>query len=532
MAGGNESPRQKMISMMYLVLTAMLALQVSNALLQKFVLMDNSLTVANVAAKEGNEKSIAAMAKEVNEIKKPEYIGYLNQANQLHKQTNELVAYMEGLKSDIVQQAGGGLDETGSIKNLAEEEKVANMFVKNKKGYELKTKLDQYVVLLNKTNNAIGNKGEAFTSFALDAKDDPAMKKTDAITRSKDFANLLFTATPVPAAMASISQKISDVRRYESKILEELAAKVGAKEIKFDKIFAVVIPDSRTVVAGQTYKADIAIGAYSSAITPSISINGSGLAVKEGKGTYEVRTSGGNFDANGQSKRAYTATVSYPKPDGTRETVTKQEEYTVLKPSVEIMSQSMPPLYFKCANRIQVSSPGLGNLFKPTFSGSGAEFIPGGGGKVTIVPSSNKVSLAVNNDGIVLGTFPFNVRRVPKPTVSVMAGGRLVNDEVMKRGIPAKGTRSISVAVAADEDFKATNPEDAKYRVTSYTVYLASGTRPKGKLENNGNIGSIMQNAEPGDRLLIQVDGVQRMNFKGEVENVAIPTVSLSIPLN
>lgn len=531
MAGGKESPRQKMINMMYLVLTAMLALQVSNAILQKFVLLNNSLEQANKAADDSNNRTLAAMNDAVEKAGgKPEYRQLYGNANVVRKKTAELITYIEGLKSIIVKDAGGGVDaETGGIKNLAEEEKVANIFVKNKKGYELKGKLEAYVAEIQKfaPNIKLG-------SLALDAKNDPAMQNTDAITRSKDFAELMFAQTPVPAALASLSQKQSDIRRYESEILDYLASQVGAKEIKFDKIFAVVIPDSRTVVAGQTYKADIAIGAYSSAITPTISINGSGLPVKEGKGTYEVRTSGGTFDANGQMKRSYVATVSYPKPDGTRETVTKEEEYTVLKPSVEIMSQSMPPLYLKCANRLQTSSPGLGNLFKPTFSGTGAEFIPGGGGKVTVVPNQAKVTLQVNNDGIVLGSFPFPVRRVPKPTISVSVNGARVSDEVVKKGLPASQARQISAAALADEDFKITNPEDAGFRVSNYDVFLASGTRPKGSkkgLSGAANIGDIMQNAEAGDRLLIVVNKVERRNFKGEIETVAVGEYTVSIPL-
>ena len=531
MAGGKESPRQKMINMMYLVLTAMLALQVSNAILQKFVLLNNSLEQANKAADNSNNRTLEAMNEAVEKAgDKPEYRQLYGNANLVRKQTSELISYIEGLKSIIIKEAGGGIDpETGGIKNLNEEEKVANIFVKNKKGYELKTKLETYVTDIQKFAPNI-----KFGSLALDAKNDPAMQNTDAITKSKDFAELLFAQTPVPAALASLSQKQSDIRRYESEILDYLASQVGAKEIKFDKIFAVVIPDSRTVVAGQTYKADIAIGAYSSSINPSISINGSGLPVKDGKGTYEVRTSGGTFDANGQMKRSYTATVSYPKPDGTRETVTQQEEYTVLKPSVEIMSQSMPPLYFKCANRLQTSSPGLRDLFKPTFSGTGAEFIPGGGGKVTVVPNQAKVTLEVNNDGIVLGTFPFPVRKVPKPSIVAIANGQRVSDEVSKKGLPASSVRAISVNAIADEDFKTTNPEDATFRVSSFNIYLASGTRPKGKMENvsgNVNIGQLAQQAEAGDRLLITVNSVQRKNFKGEIEEVSVGEMSFTIPL-
>jgi gliding motility-associated protein GldM len=533
MAGGKESPRQRMINMMYLVLTAMLALQVSNAILQKFVLLNNSLEQANGAADKSNDNTLRAMDKAINDGgNKPEYRSLYNQATQVRKSTLEMMKYLEDLKGKIRDEAGGGIDpETGGIKNLAEEDKVANMFVANKKGYEMKKKIEDYVASLQK----IVGKEITFPSLTLDANQDPAMKTADAMTRSKDFVELLFTGSPVPAAMASISQKQSDLRRYESEVLDNLALKVGAKEIKFDKIFAVVIPDSRTVVAGQTYKAEVAIGAYSSAIVPSISINGSGLPVKEGKGTYEVRTQGGAYDANGQLKRQYTATVSFPKPDGTRETVTQTEEYTVLKPSVQIMSGSMPPLYFKCANKLQVSSPGLGQLFKPTFGGSGAEFLPGGGGKVTVVPSASKVSLEVKNDGVTLESFPFTVRRVPKPTVAASANGARITDDVSKRGLKAGSVRMISMSAISDEDFKATNPEDAQFRVTSFNIYLAAGTRPKGKMENqsgNVNISQLAANAEPGDRYLIQVNKVERKNFKGDLEEVSVGNMTFTIPLN
>jgi gliding motility-associated protein GldM len=536
MAGGNDSPRQKMINMMYLVLTAMLALQVSNAILQKFVLLNNSLQQSNKAADDSNARTLVAMNEAVEKAGgKPEYRQLYQNAQGIRKQTSEIISYIETLKGEIIQGAGGGIDpETGEIKNLAEEEKVANLFVgptKKGKGYELKAKLEAYVTDLQKNLPS----GTKLNSLALDAKDDPAMSSTDNITKSKDFAELLFAQTPVPAALAGLSQKQAEIRRYEAEVLDYLASQVGAKEIKFDKIFAVVIPDARTVVAGQTYKADIAIGAYSSAIVPRISINGSGLPVKDGKGTYEVRTQGGTFDANGQLKRSYTASISYPKPDGTTETVTQQEEYTVLKPSVQIVSSSMPPLYFKCANRLQVSSPGLANLFKPTFSGSGGEFIAGGGGKVTIVPSSKKVELNVVNDGITLETFPFNVRTVPKPTIAAFVNNARLTDEATKRGMSAKTVRIIDIKAVADEDFKATNPEDATFRVAAYDVFLAGGTRAKKKQENNTgplNLQAFAQEAEAGDRYLIVVKKVQRKNFKGEIEEVNVGDVSFTIQLN
>lgn len=534
MAGVKESPRQKMINMMYLVLTAMLALQVSNALLQKFLLLNNSLQSANTSADANNEGTLKGIEKKIAEPGGANYQDVLAKAKQVRQITSAMNSYVEELKQAIVTNAGGGIDpETGSIKNLSEEEKVASFMVgsagsKSGKAYELKNKLNEYTTNLAK----LMAPNTKLAPLAIEPAEDPMVLKSDP-NKGKDFAEFNFYQTPVPAALATLSQKQSEVRRLESDALSYLAGLVGLKEIKFDEIFAVVIPDSRSVVAGQSYKAEIAIGAYSKSITPRISINGSGVPVKEGKGIYEIRASGGEFDKNGQLKRSYTATVSYPDPSGQMKTVTKEESYTVLKPSVQIATASLPALYFKCANRIQTTSAGLGALYSPTFSGSGAEFIPGGSGKVTIVPNSAKATLDVVNDGIKLESFAFNVKRVPRPTVRVLAnGGAAVNE---KRGESASGLRFLSAQAIPDPSFKETNPEDAKFRVSEWEVNLARGSRRVGGQSfgpGNANISQLAQQAQAGDRYVIVIKKVERQNFKGETETFDLGETVIQVPLN
>lgn len=538
MAGGKETPRQKMINVMYLVLTAMLALQVSNSILQKFLTIDKSLIASNSQANTSNERIIQSMKEAVDKAgNKPEYVQLLYTADSVRAATSEINSYIETLRNRIIEEAGKGIDpETNQIVNLAEEEKVSNIFVgpadkKDGEGYVLQEKLRAYTSNLSKyANGAV-----ELSDLAPDAKDDPAFNGTkDPGELNKDFAQVMFLATPVPAALASLSQKQSEIRRQEAEVLSHLAQQVGAKEIKFDKIFAVVIPDSRTVVAGQTYKADVAIGAYSSAITPKISINGSPLAVVDGKGTYETRAQGGQYDSNGQLKRSYKATISYPKPDGSTELVEQEETYTVLKPSVQLESASLPALYFRCANKLQTSSPGLGPLFKPTFSGQGAEFIAGGNGNVTVVPNASKVVLNVNNDGVNLQSFPFKVRRVPKPIIQVLANNAPVTDNVSQKGLPASSVRTINVQAISDPDFKNNNPEDANFRVTDYDVFLASGVRPKGRLKGvsgSQSLGTMARDAEAGDRYIVTINKVMRRNFKGQTEEVNVGEMTVQIPL-
>jgi gliding motility-associated protein GldM len=516
---------------MYLVLTAMLALQVSNALLLKFLTLNNSLQTANSAARDSNEKTKKGIEAKIKEPGGDKYLDVLAKAGQVRKLTDETIAYIEDIKQKIVTDAGGGIDpETGSIKNLSEEEKVAQYMIgsagsKSGKAYEVKSKVNQFTVDLGKfTDGKI-----KFNPLMIEPSEDPAIPKND-INKNKDIAAFNFEQTPVPAALATLSQKQSEVRRLEGEALDYLAGLVGLKEIKIDDFRALVMPDSRTVVAGQTYKAEVAIGAYSKSITPRISINGSALPVKDGVGTYEIRASGGEFDKNGQLKRSYTATVSYPDASGNLKTVTKEESYTVLKPSVEIATASMPALYFKCANRLQTTSSGLGALYSPTFSGTGGEFIPGGGGKVTIIPNATKVTLDVKNDGINLASFPFSVKKVPRPTVRLLANGGAAANE--KSGENASGLRTLVAQAISDASFKETNPEDAKFRVAEMEINLARGTRRMGNMTAGAtaNISQLAQQAQPGDRYVVVIKRVERMNFKGEIESYDFDTI-IQIPL-
>ncbi len=529
MASLKETPRQKMIGMMYLVLTALLALQVSDALLQKFTLLNSSLEVANQSAASKNKGMVQGIEERIKDLPNPAaYADILKRANEVKKEADALVGHLESLKSKVLE-TGGGIDpETGNIKNPKEEEKVYSLMVgSNKSGeaYKLVGLFDAYVKKLE----GLADPGTKFPSLAADGKTDPIASK-DPNQANKDFAELNFAQTPVPAAMATISQKQAEVRRYESDVLAQLAAKVGAKEIKFDKVFAQVSANANTVVAGMEYQAEVFIAATSSGFTPRMSFNGASIPVVDGRGQIKFKTSGGGYDANGMSKKTYTASVSYMSPAGPK-TETIQKEYFVLKPTYNIETATLPALYLGCANRLSVASPGLGALWNPSFTADGGEAIAGQTrGKVTIVPNAATITLNVANSGTLLGKETFRVRRVPRPEVKVFGNGGELDE---KRGASASGLRSIDARALADESFKSTNPEDANFRVSELYVALARGQRKIDDvtLPGSGSIAKLAAQAQAGDRYYIEIKGVQRKNFKGAVETIPF-TMAKNIPLN
>lgn len=528
MASAKETPRQKMIGMMYLVLTAMLALQVSSALIEKFILLNQSLESANVAANEKNQNSLQGIQEAVGKSSNPAlYADVVKRAGQVRQMTNAMVSELDQLKGEVVQ-AGGGLDEEGNIANPKEEEKVAVLMVgTNRKGkaYPLKDRLNRFSTELA----AFADPGTKLPPLALDAKDDPAAQRSRE-QRNKDFAELNFSQTPVPAALAVLSQKQSEIRRYESTVLDQLAAKVGAKEVKFDKIFAMISAKSNTVVAGTPFEAEMFIAASSSAITPRMSFNGAAVPVRDGKAIIKFTAQGGQYDARGLARKTYTGTVTYNDASGAPKTLTAQGEYFVAKPSYSIETASAPALYLGCANRLNFVSPQLGSLWQPSFSASGAQVIPGGGGKVTIVPSAATCVVNVVNQGVTLGKDEFKVRRVPRPQLVVYGNGSAID---LRKGSAATALRSIDVRAIADESFKATNPEDANFRVSEVIISLGRGQRKVTGTNfsgGGGNITSLAQQAQPGDRYVVEINGIQRRNFQGNISSIPVKE-SIVIPL-
>lgn len=531
MAGGKESPRQKMIGMMYLVLTAMLALQVSSAIIEKFILLNKSLESSSGAANKINQETVlkikAAVEKSGNRAAD---VAILNQADEVRKLSAGIINELNGLKQQIITKAGDGLKEDGEIKNPQEEEKVAQIMIgaserKNGEAYALKTKLNAYGDQLGKYST------QKFQPLALDGNEDP-IAKNNKDQRNKDFAELNFGQTPVAAALAVLSQKETDIRRMESEVLNYLASKVGAADIKFDQILGMISAESKVVAAGTKFKAEMFIAASASGITPKMSLNGAPVRVENGKGLIEFVAQGGGYNAEGLARKVLQGQISFPGPDGQNKVIPIEQEYFVAKPTYQYQTASNPPLYLGCANRLSIISPSLGALWAPTFSANGAEVIAGGKkGEVTIVPSSARVTLNVSNQGNLLGSDEFKVRTVPKPSLEIRVNGAAFDE---RKGSPASGARSIQVVAIPDESFRNFSPEDAQFRVGQIQVSLARGQRRIGSpvtLQGGGSISSLASQAEPGDRYVIEILSIQRKNFKGTVSDVEMGTQTRQVTL-
>ena len=549
MAGGKEKKKKKMIGLMYLVLLALLALQVGAEIMIKFAQLNTSLHLFVVESQEKSAGVLSNIADKVAERgnQKAEKDA-LESANALHGKSTVLIKWIEDLKDKMIHDTGG--IEEGIIMGAKDADVSSTILLgqgekKDGMAYDLKKKLNAYVTYLNTVSEhvaiATGDPAKVYPMLALDGKDDPIFydkkKKKEIIegSKTKDFAVLNFDHTPMIASLAFLTEKQAKIATYEGEILGKLKGVVGASDFKFDNVFAMALPESKVVAAGTKYEAQMFISASSSGMTPKMTFGGKEIAVVGGKGSIKFKASGGKYNKEGRAEKSWKGTITIPHPvTGADTTFELHEKYTVTKPVIQIMSGSISTLYKDCGNQLNVQVPALGEDYKPSFTAGSGNMVKTNSkkrGYITVIPTAAKVKLTVKSGGATIGHQDFKVRLVPTPTITAYYKGKPVD---LKRGV--KGCpRSIEIKAIAEPGFKAQLPKDARFGVSKWEATLVRGRRPvmgkKAFSSGKGALSAFVQSAKPGDRIMIEVLKVKRRNYLGKNLNVKIPATIINIPL-
>ena len=540
MAGGKETPRQKMIGMMYLVLTALLALNVSTTVLDKFAFINQSLEQANRETRARNAFTLRGMEKSAEDNGNKETdLAIIKVAEEIRARTKQVFDSLESAKETFIDITGGyeeGHDgDNMHIQGKTNYDKVGHYMMPIEdggegKGEEMQALLNDFSEYVKKSLSPEGPLGqkngaeeailEKFHALAVDADDDPYWSQ-DPNQRGKKWSQLQFHDSPTHAGLATVSEFQANILGYETAALDYLSKIVGLGIVQFDEIRPVVMPQSRYVAAGTPYKAEMFIAASASGITDQIKMtyNGSSIDVnEEGIGSLSFVATPGNYDKEGNARKTFEAAITIPQGGGTDTTFTSTIEYFVVKPVIQIQSQSVNALYLNCGNNLDVQVPALGNAYNPSFTASGGDAIKGSArGQVTVVPKSRKVTLTVSSNGNRVGSREFGVRAIPAPEIKAYTDQGEVN---LKDGIPAKTPRLI-LRAQADPSFAEFLPNDAKFRVSEAEITLVSGGLGRGSIRSGErvNLSSITRNARKGDQLVIEIKKVQRQNFRKQVED-------------
>ena len=474
MAAKRETPRQKMIGILYLVLLGLVALNVSDSLLDAFKNLGDSLKTSTENTQTGIDNMFLSFRetkmKENPERAKPLY----DKAEQARKVVADLHNKLGEFTALFVEQGGGIEESTGDVSKRGNVDIAPRLMINQGRGKELRD-------LINKTASDLKKLTDNEVNFSLSAEDP---KPRGGIKKSWEESNF-GDGIPLTAAITAIEKITADAKNAESAVVKHIFGKMDQAVVNLDRFSAVAVAPSSYLIQGQPYTAKVFLTAYDSKSTPQISVNGTPLQVSDGQGNYSVNTSAeGVFNWKGL--------IQVQQTDGTVKTYeTEPMSYQVARPSAVVSPDKMNVLYIGVDNPISVSAPGIPhqNLI---VSGSGVS-VSGSQGKYNAKVSSTgeatvNVSAKIGDKTQQLSSTKFRVKRIPKPAARVAGktGGR----------ISAVQLRGQNVVSAALDNFEF----DAKFSISKFNMYIAKPrVDPIGPYTTSGsNFSSQMKTALGG----------------------------------
>ncbi len=478
MSSGKLSPRQKMINMMYLVLTALLALNVSKEIMLAFFKVETGLENTTSALVAKNDQTYTAFAKAAESQNRAK-VAYKD-AKVVKVASDKLKNHIIDLKKTLIEKTGGHSDKVENKigdkfppAKMDDKEIVANYLLKKpKKGAELKGEIDLFrnsLVALTVVNEPINATLLASISSTFNTDD---VKKGSGGAKPWEFDR--FEGFPLIAVLTFLTQIESEVVKAESQVVDALYLSAGKSDFTFDKLAAVVIAPKTFIMQGDSILADIFVTAFDSQQKPEVEITEEFLADgtpdwsksrklpvnEEGKGQLaEKAKKTGSFSfASRVNVLNKTKGIFEPYPADIF-------EYTVAQPTAVVSPTKMNVFYRGVANPLEVSVPGVAPK-DVVASGRGVTLrrISPGKYEARVLKSATEASISVKANGATIGKpKEFRVKKIPNPVATV--GGKTDGKISKNRLIKTPGVR------ATLRDF----PFDLRFRVSTYTVRVKEG---------------------------------------------------------
>lgn len=446
-----KEPRQKMINIMYLVLTALLAINISAEILNAFKTITLSLEKSNVTVNSSTQQIFKSLT---DKTTKPET---RDKALVWHPKAENVINYsataytfIENLKKQLIKEAGGDPADPNSKFNEEDQNMVTRIMIKQGKGKELFKILEDYKKNVLK-DDSIRLEFEKTLPLSLEMP----KKMND---KKKNWEEANFYMAPTVGALSILSKFQNDIRNSENKIVTFCHEQVGKVEIIFDSYAAIVGQNTNYVMPGQKVEVRAGVGAFSKAAKPTISIGGS--VVPLGEEGFALK----EFTAEGVGQHTIPVKISYfNQTTGKAEDKMVNVEYTVASPSgASVALDEMNVMYVGWDNKVRIAASGAGDdKVQVSISGGGGGSLSKTGpgtyiARLTSPAEDCKINVTVDNK---TSSFPFRVRRIPDPVATI--GGVMSGDNMTSGQIRSQGGVGAFI-----KDF----PLNIKYSVTSFTL--------------------------------------------------------------
>lgn len=492
-----ETPRQRMINMMYLVLTAMLALNVAAETLEAFRVIDGSL-IQTFGAVDSKNKQVYLAFEQAYAENPAKVADWKAKADQVRSRTDSLVHYIWSLKEELAVGSGAKKTDlenpdrgefitvrtmTGDTLLVKKEDDInapSEIMIAQKRATHLKSKINEYKDYMVSIIDEDDSELKEVISQELETRDPRFNLKSGGPT----WETLYFENKPLASILTLLSKIQIDAKNAEANLLNYLYSKIDAASYKFNKLDAQVIANSSIILQGEEYNAEIFLAAIDTTVDPEIIVNGRALPIVDGKALYSLRPSEpGTFKWSGVLK--------YKTPEGLVRSYPFEKEYQVTRPGVTISPTKMNVFYRGIANPVDVSVPGIAkeNLRiemtngRITPSGTQLQVFPTDldeqGRKTTV-----SVYARLSGGERLMGTMNFRVKRVPDPVAKIanLSGGNIKKEDIL--------LEDGMMAVLEDFDF------DLRFAVTQFDVSLTGAGGYVNTWKSTGNRFTADQKAQ------------------------------------
>ena len=509
-----ETPRQKMINVMYLVLTAMLALNVDKEVLNAFAVVDQSFvqTIKNV---DSENQLVYSDFQAKTAVNKQKFEADYQKSLKVKADAESLYRYIDSLKVVLVKAVDGEEGDINNISSKGDLNITPNLMINKKNGMKLRLAIESYRnALLSVVDSS--KAGQALISSIKISLDTSKPVTKDGSTPTWEDSK--FLGYPLIAVITLMSKMQSDLRNTESDVINYLSGKKDAIAMKFDNLQAVVLPTSNYVLAGNSYEAKIFLTAVDATVTPDVYVGSTKLPFdpKINASVYKFITS------NVEGKNKFNGRIDYKKQDGTIISLPFESEYEVAKPSMTVSPTKMNVFYMGIDNPVSISVPGISaNNLIPTITNGTIQKGPDGylvRPEKVGVESRITVNAMIDGQSKLIGSTPFRVKKVPDPLAYV--AGKL-DGTISKTELLAQ--QGVLARMPVDFDF------EMKFTVQSFNLSTSRGgfivDKPaKGNRFTQDQI-DLMKGLNIGNRLYIE-----SIVVKGDDGTTrTLPTISFKI---
>jgi gliding motility-associated protein GldM len=520
-----KEPRQKMINMMYLVLTALLALNVSAEILNAFKTVNHSITTSNTVVTDKNNLTYAAFDKALTDAQTKENAEiWAPKAKQLKELSSAMYGTLAAMQQMLIQESQPDYDKDGKLikYNEANLDAATRVFDKNGKGKVLFDSLAEYkkqmLAVLNPNapdiaKNPILQKevAKAQADFEKQLPLDLSVPvsqtgKEPSKDSVENWVTNYFHMTPTIAAITILSKFQNDVKNSESQMVDYCYKQIGSVKVVYNQFEAFAGTNATYLMPGDELEVQAGIGAFSAAAKPDVTINGAHQSLNaDGVADYKTKV-------EGTGEHTLTVNIAYTKPDGTIATIPKTIKYTVGMPSgASIFLEKMNVVYIGVANPMTISGGSVGaEKVHVSFESPGASITKTTGDHYearATTPGISKIVVVANGKPF---EFPIRVKNLPLPAgfIGAKKGGAISSAEFKAIG----GL----IARLEDSDF------EAPFKVVSYKIGAIGGGisgYTEASNEGNrwsGNAANIVGRATPGTQIffdqirVVGPDGKQR----------------------